>query len=351
LVFSILGFIISPRDLAKLNLWIGLAEIQGSGQLEMVSLYHCKPNKSGVNETGLPLVFETKKRDDEIKDIALTHPSKDGMEAKPPPIYVVSGGVGASGEQLVHTALAQFSDHCVPVIVVGNVRETVQIDDLVARAKDSGGTIAHTLVDAGLRDRLVSQAQAADVAAIDLMGPLLERMVQVLGREPLGHPGLYRQLHRDYFDRVAAIEFTMAHDDGKKPEGWGSAEIVLVGVSRTGKTPLSLYLSVLGWKVANAPLIPNMSPSPVLFQLDPRRVVGLTIEAGQLLLHRQQRQIRLGVPGPSAYVDPNSIFEEIQNAKQVFRRGGFAVIDVTDRPIETCADEIIRLIQRQAGHG
>jgi regulator of PEP synthase PpsR (kinase-PPPase family) len=281
----------------------------------------------------------------------LTQPAEGRIEAKLPPIYIVSGGVGASGEQLVHTALAQFPDHRLPVVVVGNVREVAQIDDVVAQAKISGGTIAHTLVDAGLRAKLVSQAEAAGVAAIDLMGPLLARMAQVLGREPLGHPGLYRQLHRDYFERVAAIEFTMAHDDGKKTEGWRAAEIVLVGVSRTGKTPLSLYLSVLGWKVANAPLVPNLPPPPVLFQLDPRRVVGLTIDAGQLLLHRQQRQMRLGAPGPSAYVDPNSIYEELRIAKQVFRRGGFAVIDVTDKPIETCADEVIRLIQRQTGHG
>jgi [pyruvate, water dikinase]-phosphate phosphotransferase / [pyruvate, water dikinase] kinase len=281
----------------------------------------------------------------------LTYQSEEGMEAKPAPIYIVSGGVGASGEQLVQTALAQFPGYRVAVIVVGNVRESTQIDDVVARAKASGGTIAHTLVDASLRCHLVDRAQAAGVEAIDLMGPLLERVAQSLGREPLGHPGLYRQLHRDYFDRVAAIEFTMAHDDGKKPEGWRLAEIVLVGVSRAGKTPLSLYLSVLGWKVANVPLIPNLPPPPELFRLDPRRVVGLTIEAGQLLLHRKQRQSRLGAPGPSAYVDPNGIYEEIQNAKQVFRRGGFSVIDVTDKPIETCADEVIRLIQRQVGDG
>jgi regulator of PEP synthase PpsR (kinase-PPPase family) len=273
------------------------------------------------------------------------------MEAKPPPIYIVSGGVGASGEQLVQTVLAQFPDHLVPVIVVGNVRQVEQIESVIAQAKNSGGTIAHTLVDPGLHGELVSRARAAGVEAIDLMGPLLERTAQVLGREPLGHPGLYRQLHRDYFDRVAAIEFTMAHDDGKKPEGWRTAEIVLVGISRTGKTPLSLYLSVLGWKVANTPLIPNLPPSPDLFQLDPRRVVGLTIDAGQLLLHRQQRQMRLGAPGPSAYVDPNGIYEEIQNAERVFRRGGFSVVDVTDKPIETCADEVIRLIQRQTGEG
>lgn len=281
----------------------------------------------------------------------MTSKDDEGLEAKPPPIYVVSGGVGTSGEQLVHTVLAQFPDNDMPVIVVGNVRQVEQIDTVIAEAKNSGGTIAHTMVDAGLRSELEQRAQAAGVQAIDLMGSLLGHTAQVLGREPVGHPGLYRQLHRAYFDRVAAIEFSMAHDDGKRPEGWPSAEIVLVGVSRSGKTPLSLYLSVLGWKVANIPLILNVPPSPKLFQLDPHRVVGLVIEAGQLLLHRQQRQIRLGAPGPSDYVDPDRIYEELLSARQIFRQGGFSVIDVTDKPIETCADEIIRLIQRQAGHG
>lgn len=271
------------------------------------------------------------------------------MEAKPPPIYVVSGGAGASGEQLVHTALAQFPDQELPVIVVGNVRRVEQIENVIAEAKNSGGTIAHTLVDAGLRSELEQRAQAAGVLAIDLMGPVLASMARLLGQEPVGHPGLYRQLNRAYFERVAAIEFTMAHDDGKRPEGWPLAEIVLVGVSRSGKTPLSLYLSVLGWKVANIPLILNLPPSPKLFQLDPRRVVGLEIEGGHLLLHRQQRQSRLGARGPSDYVDPQRIYEELQAARQVFRQGGFSVVDVTDKPIETSADEIIRLIQRKAG--
>ncbi|HEX7975733.1 MAG TPA: pyruvate, water dikinase regulatory protein, partial [Anaerolineales bacterium] len=217
----------------------------------------------------------------------------------PPPVYVVSGGVGASGEQLVHTVLAQFPDNEMPVITVGNVRRVEQIESVVAQAKSSGGTIAHTLVDVSLRQALIDLAQAQGVVAIDLMGPLLSRVAAVLNREPLGHPGLYRQLHKDYFDRVAAIEYSMAHDDGKDPSAWPQAEILLVGVSRAGKTPLSLYLSVLGWKVANLPLVPNVSPPPELFQLDPKGVVGLTIEPGQLILHRQQRQMRLGAPGNS----------------------------------------------------
>jgi regulator of PEP synthase PpsR (kinase-PPPase family) len=168
-----------------------------------------------------------------------------------------------------------------------------------------------------------------------------------VGKDPLAQPGLYRKLHKEYFERVAAIEYSMAHDDGKDPAGWHAAEIVLAGVSRTGKTPLSLYLSVLGWKVANVPIIPGVRVSQELFRIDQRRVMGLTIEPGQLLIHRQQRQTRLGAPGFSAYVDPAAVYEEVQVAEKEFRERGFAIVDVTDKTIETSAEEIIRLVTRQ----
>lgn len=266
------------------------------------------------------------------------------VETAPPPIYVVSGGAGASGEQLVHTVLAQFPQRQVPVITVGHVRRMEQVEQVVAQAVSSGGIIVHTMVEADLRAALTRQAEERGVVSIDLMGGLLARLSQVLGEEPLGHPGLYHKLHRAYFERVAAIEFAMAHDDGKNPEGWPQAEIMLVGVSRVGKTPLSMYLSVLGWRVANLPLVVGVPPPAGLFELDCRRVVGLTIEPGQLTIHRQQRQRRLGAPGPTAYTDPASIYEEVEAARRLFRQGGFTVLDVTDKPIETSADEIIERV-------
>jgi regulator of PEP synthase PpsR (kinase-PPPase family) len=264
-----------------------------------------------------------------------------------PSIYIVSGGVGASGEQLVLTVLAQFQDAHVPVITVGNVRQVEQIEDVVTRAAKTGGTIAHTLVEEHLRNALIQLAQTRGVFAIDLMGPLLGRLAEILGKQPLGQPGLYRQLNLAYFERVAAIDFTLAYDDGRNSQGWPLADIVLVGVSRVGKTPLSMYLSVLGWKVANIPLVPGMPPKPELFQLDRRRVIGLHLEPDQLLIHRQRRQRQLGAPGPSAYADPIAILEEVEAAKRMFKQGGFSVVDVTHKPIETSADEIIRLITRQ----
>ena len=273
---------------------------------------------------------------------------KQRAVAKLPPIYIVSGGVGASGEQLVQTALAQFPDSNVPVITVGNVRQVTQIKRVVAQAKQSGGAIAHTLVDDRLRHLLIDLARQEDVVAIDLMGPLLSRLENVLKRKALGQPGLYRKFHRAYFERVSAIEFTMTHDDGQHPAGWPQADIVLVGVSRAGKTPLSMYLAVLGWKVANIPLVPEVPPPPELFKLDRRRVIGLTIRLDQLIVFREQRYARLGVSAPMDYIHPRRIGEEVQAALRVFRRARFAVIDVTDKPIETSADEIIKLIEPRA---
>jgi regulator of PEP synthase PpsR (kinase-PPPase family) len=249
----------------------------------------------------------------------------------------------------LRTVLVQFPESQVHVVTVVHVRQVEQIEDVVSRAKATYGTIVHTLVDARLRDDLIRLAQERGVTAIDLMGPLMSRLTDVLEQQPIAHPGLYRQLHQAYFDRVAAIEFSMAHDDGRNPDGWPQAEIVLVGVSRVGKTPLSMYLAVLGWNVANVPLVPELPTPTGLSELDRRRVIGLNMEPGQLVFYRRQRQRRLGTSWHSTYTDPVAIQEEIGAARKAFRRGGFSVIDVTDKPIETSADQIAELITRRFG--
>ena len=252
-----------------------------------------------------------------------------------------------SGEQLARTALAQFQDADVPVVIIGGVRRVEQLEEAIKQAAVNGGTVVHTLVEVDLRRTLIRLARDHNVPAIDLMGQLLSRLTRVLGQEPLGRPGLYRQMQQAYLDRIEAIEFTVAHDDGRNPHEWSQAEIVLVGVSRVGKTPLSIYLSVLGWKVVNVPLLKDVSPPRELFELDRRRVVGLTIEPGQLISHREQRQQRLGAPGQSAYTDPRGLYDEVEAARRFYRRSGFAVVDVTDKPIEESGDEIIAMLTRR----
>lgn len=259
-----------------------------------------------------------------------------------PTIVIVSGGVGASAEQVVHTLLAQFPEGAVRVITLGNVRHPEQIAEALARARKMDALVVYTLVEPALHDHLVAESQRLQIRAVDLMGPIMEWVTARVGIVPKAQPGLYRQLHSEYFERVAAIDFTMTHDDGKNPEGWPGADAVLVGVSRVGKTPLSLYLAVLGWKVANYPLVPQVPVPDILFSLDPQRVIGLTVEPDQLSEYRARRQKLLGAPGPSSYADPESIYEELEEARKVFRKGGFKIVNMTDKTIEQGADEIIR---------
>ncbi|HNU74696.1 MAG TPA: pyruvate, water dikinase regulatory protein [Deltaproteobacteria bacterium] len=264
----------------------------------------------------------------------------------PPPVFIVSGGAGTSGEQIVNTVLAQFPDNAVPVVTIGNVRLAGQIEEAVAQAKSAGGIIVHTLVDAELRRILIRLAGEQGVFEADLMGPLLERLADILGRAPLGRPGLYRALKREYFDRIGAIDYTMSHDDGQKPQDWAKADVLIIGVSRTGKTPMSVYLSVLGWKAANCPIIPRVPLPEELYRLDTSRVIGLTIDPDRLMMIRRQRMGRIGVSERTDYTDPSMLDEEMLAARKVFRSGGFSVINMTDRTIESGADEIIKRVGR-----
>jgi regulator of PEP synthase PpsR (kinase-PPPase family) len=151
-------------------------------------------------------------------------------------------------------------------------------------------------------------------------------------------------LHKDYFERVDAITFTVNHDDGMNLKDLKLADIVLTGVSRCGKTPLSIYLSVLGWKVANVPLVQGISAPKELYEIDRRRVFGLSIEYEQLLKYRKEREKSLGVGGASLYAKPKMVFAEIEEAIKIFKKGGFSIIPITNKPLESSADEIIKTI-------
>ncbi|HNW36472.1 MAG TPA: pyruvate, water dikinase regulatory protein [Candidatus Ozemobacteraceae bacterium] len=257
-------------------------------------------------------------------------------------IFVVSGGVGASAEQVVNTVLAQFPDSMVEIVTTGNVREESQIGHVIAQAADSDGIIVFTLVDKRLGVYLDETARERGVTAVDIAGPLLDLLSRRFGIEPLGRPGLYRQLHQEYFARVAAIEYTMSHDDGRNHETWHECDLLLLGVSRTGKTPLSIYLSVLGWKVANFPLVPGLPVPEDLFRLDRTHVVGLTLSPDRLLSFRRHRSTNLGVTEKTSYSDPLLIAEELEYAGRIFSKGGFELLDVTDKTVEASANELIK---------
>lgn len=266
-----------------------------------------------------------------------------------PQVYVVSGGMGASGEQLARTALAQFPGNELPIVVVPQLRSVEELQPVLERAAATGGVLLHTLVEGPLRSVLIESARELGIVELDLMGPVLGAFERLLGTEPLGRPGLYRRVHEEYFRRVEAIEFAVRHDDGRHCNELAEADIVLTGVSRAGKTPLSMYLAMRGYKTANVPLVKGVETPHELFEIEHGRVVGLTLEPEPLLAFRRRRRQHLGGEGLEAYADPREVVGDLEHALAVFRRGHFATIDVTAKPIEESASEVVAVVARQVG--
>ncbi len=265
----------------------------------------------------------------------------------PPPIYVVSGGRGLAGNNMVQSLLIQYPENDIPVIIVPHVSDEDQIFDVVMQAKTDGGLITHTMVNPDLRKKINELCEEFGVRVVDFMGDLAGHLDKTLDVEPLKHPGLYREINQQYFDRIDSIEYTLSHDDGMSPERLQSAEIILTGVSRAGKTPLSVYLAMFGWKVANVPLVKGIQPPEELFNVDPNRVFGLHIGVHQLIAHRKKRLLSWNNHQDEKYIDEKSVREEIRNAMFIFDKGNFTVLNVTNKPIENTANEILNIMSKR----
>lgn len=257
--------------------------------------------------------------------------------------------MGTTGEQLARTALAQFKDVGTSIVVVPGLRTVVEVRDAVERAAESNALVIHTLVDRELRGVLKRTAAARRVVEIDAMGPVLDQVSNLLAQIPAGRPGLYRKVREDYYRRIEAIEFAVRHDDGHHFNELNTAEIILIGVSRAGKTPLSMYLAMRGFKTANVPLIKGIEAPRELFEVPRGRVVGLTLDPDRLVMFRRKRQTGLGDGAPQAYSDPREVLQDLEFARTVFRKGRFTTVDVTSKPIEESANEVVAVVARDGG--
>ncbi len=266
-----------------------------------------------------------------------------------PPIYIVSGGKGLAGDAVVQSILIQFPNNKVPVIISPNVVSSEKIDEVITQVLRTKGVIVHTMVDPEMRKLLISACNENEVTHFDLAGNLSDYLSDLLQIKPISKPGLYRLSHIDYFQRVEAIEFTLKHDDGQNAERINNADIVLTGVSRTGKTPLSVYLAMFGWKVANVPLIPGIPPPETLFKIDKERVFGLTISVQYLIAQRGNRMKNLKMALETDYIEPRKVRMELEYAETIFARAGFTVFDITNKPIESSANEILTLLTERFG--
>ena len=265
--------------------------------------------------------------------------------ANPPTVlFAVSDATGETARHTLQAALTQFPDARVEIRTISEVRAPAQVESVIAEAAQIDAFIAHTLVDDDLRRHMEEYARRHGVVTIDLMGPLLVHLEETLNQPPVGRPGT---LDSESIKRAEAMSFTVKHDDGQRPQDFPLAEILLVGASRTSKTPISVYLSYHGWRVANLPITPQTTPPKEIFEIDPRRMIGLTIEPARLQMLRRVRVRHLGVKLPD-YTDLASIRLELMHVLELCHENGWRVVNVTDRSVEEAAVEIINLVEQRS---
>jgi hypothetical protein len=255
-------------------------------------------------------------------------------------VFVVSDGTGGTAKRVVLAALTQF-ERALDVIRFADILTVEQVEETVRQAANSRALVVHTLVKPELRQVMFDAGRRYNVHTLDLMGPLLERLSDLLDVPPLGRPGLYGE--EEYSRRIEAMDFAVRHDDGRHVDELVHAEIVLVGVSRTGKTPLSLYLALRGWLVGNLPIILGVDPPEILFQLPRDRVIGLTENPVRLTNRRRVRADRLR-GGAGRYADLAFVQQEVDYALEIFRRQRWRRVDMTSKPIEEATAEVVDLI-------
>ncbi|MDY6880150.1 MAG: pyruvate, water dikinase regulatory protein [Desulfatiglans sp.] len=265
-------------------------------------------------------------------------------------IFIISDGTGRTAQQALDAALTQFAETITEVHVFPEIRTESQVVHAVEHAAKAKGFIVHTVVSRDLRRIVRRIGRLHNVETIDLMGPLLAMLSHQFSYSPSETPGLFYEMNQAYFRRVEAMDFALHHDDGKRVEQLPKAEIVLVGVSRTFKTPLSIYLAFKGWFVANIPVVLGLDLPVALFQLPPGRVFALTTEAAPLARLRKAR-LEEWHGLSSEYCSLDSVYQELRNAENIFETNpGWTVINVTNKPIEEIATQILSVIrEREAG--
>jgi regulator of PEP synthase PpsR (kinase-PPPase family) len=260
-------------------------------------------------------------------------------------LHEVSDSTGETARRFVTALRAQFPDE--ELVEVGHPRVET-IDDLrlvVARAAGRPAVVVYTLVELELREAMAAFCAEAHLEAYDLLGPAIEAVARVTGHPARMQPGARPRLDSAYFRRMAAMEFAVRYDDGAGA-GLLEADIVLIGVSRTSKTPLSMYLAYLGYKTANVPIVHGVTPPPQLFEVASRKLVGLTIAAERLAEIRGARGRALGTVRGYAALD--AVQRDLDEAAALHRRLGCPTVDVSDLAIEEAAQRVLRLMEQRS---
>ncbi|WP_339228150.1 pyruvate, water dikinase regulatory protein [Oceanobacillus sp. FSL K6-2867] len=263
-----------------------------------------------------------------------------------PIVFVLSDSVGETAELVVKAGLSQFSSGDYKIQRVPYVEDKETIDEFLQIAKEKRGMIGFTLVDPELRNYLNQRSIEMKIEAVDIMGPVLNAMERVFNKSPRKEAGLIHKLDEDYFKKIEAIEFAVKYDDGRDSRGIARADIILIGVSRTSKTPLSQYLAHKRIRVANVPIVPEVDPPEELFEVDPSKCIGLRITADKLNGIRKERLKALGLGDQATYANMDRIHQELEYFDKVISKIKCPVIDVSHKAVEETANLIMRMIQK-----
>ncbi len=265
-------------------------------------------------------------------------------------LHLMSDSTGETLEMIAKAALAQFDDADIIRHFWPMVRSQQHLDRILSDIAANPGLVLFTMVNPETRARLEERCRALGLPAIAALDAVTDALEDMLGQQAKARPGRQHMMDAAYFARVEAIQFTIAHDDGVGWENWEQADIVLAGVSRSSKTPTSIYLANRGYKTANIPIVVESPPPPALFGLRQPLVVGLTTAPERLIQVRRNRLLSLNQAPETAYVDQEKVAREVQYARRMFADNGWPVIDVTRRSIEETAAAVINLLnERQAG--
>ena len=261
-------------------------------------------------------------------------------------VYVVSDSIGETAEFVVKAVASQFNSGHVEMRRKPFIEDSSQIEEVFREAEQCNAIIAYTLVVPELRRAMEQETLRHKVCTADILGSLMGAFSRVTCQLPHLEAGRVRRLDEAYFRRVAAVEFAVKHDDGKDPRGMMEAEVVLIGISRTSKTPLSMYLAHQGIMVANLPLVPEVEPPEELYWLDPEKIIGLIINPSQLKDIRIERLKALGLDDNASYVAVDRIEEELTYARRIMKKIGCTVFDVSNKAVEEVANRIISLVKK-----
>jgi len=272
--------------------------------------------------------------------------SQDG-EASPQPhrpvIYVLSDATAETAERTLRAALIQFRSERPEVRIFSLLRKDEEIEDAIRQAAVARALVIYTIVNPEQRELLEAKARLYQLGTVDLIGQLMGRLAEFLDATPTGRPGL-PELNQAYFERIEAVEFAVKHDDGQSVQGLHRADIVLVGLSRTSKTPLSTYLAQKGLKCANVPIVLGLPLPRELGEIDQARIFGMTIHIGALIRIRRARLQALNMPVDTEYARRDHIVRELQHAREIFdAHPHWPVIDVSEKAIEETAAIVLRI--------